>query len=448
MSAYFFEQYLAQHRDAGIESRRIDIDRGTLPSIGSSAAQSLGRGARVWVLSDENTEGAAGATVRNSLEASGLEVIGPVLAGTPKPEPTLELCDELTETAADAALVIAVGGGTISDVGKKVSADLAVPNWSVPTAPSVDAFTSAKSALRIRGYHRTPFVRPSEYVCCDLAVLEAAPVRLLQAGVGDLLAKYYSYLDWTLSSWITGEAYDEADAWYAVESARRSVRAVRDAAGTGGAVAERVTDAALTSGLIMQKRRNSRAAASSEHTIAHFWEAAHVISNGELDLHGMLVAAASRLTFEAYRWFFERFPALELDKERLSAEYARKPSWDRQVKPEMEQYRDKMEEEMADRDFSTVAYSNRLRRIEERRDEMLQFGRPVLDELQDAVSLLLGVGFPLGFAALGVDRAKARLSVEYVRFLRNRYSVFDVAADVGLWDELMEYLGGVIEKMD
>ena len=105
----------------------------------------------VWVLSDENTEAAAGARWKSA--CGGTKVRSRVLPAAPRPVPSLELADALAAEVMGSPpdLLVAVGGGVISDLVKRVSLRAGVPNWCIATAPSVDAFSSATAALRVDG---------------------------------------------------------------------------------------------------------------------------------------------------------------------------------------------------------------------------------------------------------------------------------------------------------
>ena len=131
----------------------------------------------VWVLSDENTETAAGARWKSA--CGGTKVRSRVLPAAPRPVPSLELADALAAEVMGSPpdLLVAVGGGVISDLVKRVSLRAGVPSWCIATAPSVDAFSSATAALRVAGYHQSVAARPSEVIVCDLEVLSPGPAR-------------------------------------------------------------------------------------------------------------------------------------------------------------------------------------------------------------------------------------------------------------------------------
>jgi glycerol-1-phosphate dehydrogenase [NAD(P)+] len=232
MDKPFFEDFLSRCAPDGeypctcgrrhrINAKRVVVGKGVLSSFPGLVSERFGSGSRIWVLSDRNTEEAAGLSLKKALDSH--DVIGVVLPGSPKPQPTLEKVVDLNRQVKESRpdLLVSVGGGTISDMVKKISLDTGVANWCVPTCPSVDAYTSGTAAIWERGYHTSVASRGSEEIVCDLAVLESAPKELILSGLGDLLGKYLASLDWHLSHMITGEPVCEDLVHLSLESAKR-----------------------------------------------------------------------------------------------------------------------------------------------------------------------------------------------------------------------------------
>ena len=284
----------------GISVRNVVVEAGALARGASLLADEMGSKAAVWVLSDENTERAAGAEWKKRL--SSPRIVSHVLPGNPRPVPSAELAAELAGEvrAASADVLVSVGSGVISDLVKKVSRDTGVPNWCVATAASVDAFSSATAAIHVGGFHNAVPAAVSRTIICDLEVIEKAPEIMILAGLGDLLAKFIAYLDWNLSRIMTGEHYCPIISGAAIESARLALKAARRLEDDPREAARAMTDAVLTSGFAMQAFGGSRPAASAEHTVAHFWEIADAVPVEPLDLHGILVGVASRIILQGY----------------------------------------------------------------------------------------------------------------------------------------------------
>ena len=187
--------------------------------LAPSSSGATGARARGLVLSDENIETAAGARWKSA--CGGTKVRSRVLPAAPRPVPSLELADALAAEVMGSPpdLLVAVGGGVISDLVKRVSLRAGVPSWCIVTAPSVDAFSSATAALRVAGYHQSVAARASEVIVCDLGVLRRAPRVLVLAGLGDLLAKLVANLDWNLA-WLHRQPFCATVADPALKAAR------------------------------------------------------------------------------------------------------------------------------------------------------------------------------------------------------------------------------------
>jgi glycerol-1-phosphate dehydrogenase [NAD(P)+] len=428
-------------REHSLQTRQIVLGEGVLESLPDLLAEHYGSAAKIWILSDENTEEAAGRTCKNLL--SGFSLTGAVLPASPQPRTSAELIRGLSEQAGAGSpdLILAVGGGTISDVAKMVSRSLDIPNWCIPTAPSVDAYSSGTSALKLPYRHKTEQARPAEVIVADLRVLEKAPRVLFLSGIGDLLAKYLSYLDWRISAQITGEYICEQTARLCLDSARRAIKAVATLARERGEAVRSLTDAILLSGLAMQALVNSRPAASAEHTIAHFWELDHGVGNSDLDLHGMLVGMSSRILLLLYREFYRDSSIWEFDLEDRLERMDAEPGWEQSLGPEVQPFHMQIREAMESRQNSPGMYRKRLENARNQRESITDLAEDLLDELERAVGTLAAVDFPFRLSDYRIDAQRAFVPLRYIRFLRNRYSTFNLIHELGaeqrvlgLWD--------------
>ena len=391
----------------------------------------------VWVLSDENTERAAAARWKSRARAG--RIVERVLAGSPRPVPSSELADELANEVRAIApdLLVAIGGGVISDLVKKISLETGVPSWAIATAPSVDAYRARTAALRVGGFHQAVPARPADAIICDLEVLAAAPRPLILAGFGDLLAKLYARLDWNLAHVVTGEPYCELIADAAVAAARDALEAAGDLDRDPLAALATLTRALIAAGHAMQAWGGSRPAASAEHTVAHFWETAGAPALAGLgDLHGLLVGAASAAILPGYRAFHASLadPDPEL-AQRLAAFDAEPPIAAALAAVTDDALRAQLAAPIAREcpgggpDRPTL--ETRLRAFAASRDRVAGLAAPLLAEVDGAVAVLAGLGFPFSPDALGVPADAWRAPMRWVRLLRRRYTTFDLAYELG-----------------
>jgi glycerol-1-phosphate dehydrogenase [NAD(P)+] len=449
MQRLFFDDFMSRFDASGVlacacgcthrlRTRTIVVEQGALERSARLLARERGSRASLWVLSDDNTEQAAGERWKAGLKTAAIR--SRVLPGRPRVVPTLELARKLAEEvrAASPDLLVAVGSGVISDLVKKISLDTGVPNWAVATAASVDAYTSATSAIRIGGYHSPMPTGISEAVICDLDVIASAPREMFLAGLGDLLAKILAYLDWNLSRIMTGEHYCALMSREGLDSARTAISAARRQAADPLAAARTLMDAVLTSGLAMQSLENSRSAASAEHTIAHFWEMAAAVGNEDHDLHGILAGAASRLVLHGYRRFYGQLGSCRPDAESRLADYERERPWQETLEAGLAPFISKVTEEMGRRSFDRSVLAQRLERFERSREEIMRLAGPLLEELASAVEILEGMGYPFALEQLGISLESCMLPARSVRLLRSRYSSYDLAYELGREGEIIE----------
>jgi glycerol-1-phosphate dehydrogenase [NAD(P)+] len=169
------------------------------------AALRLGR--RLAVVSDTTTRTVLGARVERALaRAASIEPV--LLDGQPHADaPTAE---RLRQACAAADALVAVGSGTINDLCKYAAAQDGKPYAVFATAPSMNGYTSRNAAITVDGHKRTLAAVAPVGVFMDLAVLAAAPARMIRAGLGDSLCRSTAQADWLLSHHLFATPYRRA----------------------------------------------------------------------------------------------------------------------------------------------------------------------------------------------------------------------------------------------
>lgn len=200
----------------------------------------------------------------------------------------------------DIDLILAVGTGTIHDISRYMAFQYKIPFISVPTAASVDGFTSTVAAMTWNGLKKTVQSVPPVAVYADSNIFAEAPKRLTSSGVSDLLGKYICLLDWKIAHMLTDE-YICDEIIKLEEKAMRTVRScLADISEGDKESCEKLMYALILSGLATQMAGNSRPASCAEHQLSHLWELE--VLNGPLDaLHGEMVSVGTMIVLREYK---------------------------------------------------------------------------------------------------------------------------------------------------
>ena len=371
------------------------------------------------VVSDEITREVLGRRVERALGALGVVL--------EKPQADEATVDRLTEAARHADGLIAVGSGTLNDLCKYVGHRTGRPAIVFGTAPSMNGYTTSTVSISRGGYKHSLAATAPQGVFLDLAVLAAAPVRMIRAGLGDVLCRSTAQADWLLAHLLHGTPY--AGDPFAIQADDERILLER-----AGGLAERDPDATralarllVLSGLGMLLVGSSHPGSGGEHAISHYLDM--LLRPHPGSLHGEQVGAASRTLA------------------RLQAELLARDEPPR----------------VAPQPIDVAATRQRYGRLADEclavmRKKALDAGRAQalnakLEQSWSAIrARLQAIALPpeqieqamrvAGAAKrpedLGVDPAFYRDAVLHAREIRERYSVLDLAADAGLLEDLVD----------
>jgi len=295
----------------------VVIEKGALRQITSYVEEQ--KFTKLVLVVDENTKNVVGHSLEKLLSDQGNIVTtvelrpnkhGQVIANE---ETLVQL---LVETPSDTHTILAVGSGTIHDVVRFVSYKMNIPFISVPTAASVDGFTSKGAPLIFRGFKETIQTASPLAVFADINVLKAAPREMTAAGFGDIVGKYTSLLDWQISHLVANEPYNNLAAKLTRESLEACVKNVPQIAAHEDEGLEILMKSLIESGLVMLILDFSRPASGSEHHLSHYWEMELLKNDEKQLLHGAKVGVASTITIDLYKSFI-----VDFDINHVSSDY-------------------------------------------------------------------------------------------------------------------------------
>jgi glycerol-1-phosphate dehydrogenase [NAD(P)+] len=181
--------------------------------------------------------------------------------------------------------VVAVGSGTINDLSKMAALAHGCPQLVFATAPSMNGYMSLSASITCDGVKRS--VRGSTPIAgfFDLAVLAAAPARMIRAGLGDSVCRPTAQADWLLSHFVLGRPYREAP-FAVLAGDERELFERAEALVRGDLVAMRhLVRTLVLSGFGMTLCGGSFPASQGEHLLSHYAEMMRP-AGGHEPLHG------------------------------------------------------------------------------------------------------------------------------------------------------------------
>ena len=197
-------------------------------------------------------------------------------------------------------LVIAVGSGVINDLGKILANITGRTYFIVGTAPSMDGYASATSSMSMDGVKVTLPSKCAEVIVGDIDVLKNAPIKMLQAGLGDMLAKYISLAEWKIAHEIVGEYYCERVAELVRVALKECVDNAEGLLRRDEKAVKAVFNGLVIGGVAMAFAGMSRPASGVEHYFSHVWDMRGLEFGTKVDLHGIQCAVATKIAARLY----------------------------------------------------------------------------------------------------------------------------------------------------
>ena len=267
---------------------------------------------KIYMVCDDNTFNVLGKTAEQILSSAGKTVYKLVLTGEVLPTPAVignvlvHLNDpkaesDIFEYSPKPDIILAVGSGVINDVCRLVSYRVGIPYAIAGTAPSMDGYASAGSPTLFDGTKATIKCTTPKYIIADIDVMKDAPYDMLLSGIGDMLGKYTSILDWELARDYSGEYFCEEIASDVISATDKCLKNGYELEQRNPECIKNIMEGFMVTGLGMAFTGNSRPASGSEHIIAHAWELASVERGEKPNLHGLEVCEGTRIAMDMYK---------------------------------------------------------------------------------------------------------------------------------------------------
>ena len=392
-----------------------------------------------FVVFDKNTRAAAGDRVLTILNQAGIPYSAYEIPGDRIAPAEWEVGSVIMHFDPTCDMLLAVGSGVVNDICKVVAHSVGKPSAVVGTAPSMDGYASNSSSMEVNHVKVSLYNHAPVGILLDTEILSRAPMRMLWAGLGDMVAKYIAVCEWRISHEVTGEYYCEEIA----DMMRGAVdRVVRGAKG----IPERDPDAigAIAEGLIiagvaMAYAKISRPASGLEHYFSHMWEMMALERGKPYDLHGIQVGVGTVLCLKLYESIRNIVP----DRERAEAHMCAfdPEAWETQVRRIFGKTAEEiLTIESATRKNDPEKHAARLDRLMTRWDVIRKIMDEELPEAGPLVSLMTGTGMPVTPEEIGIPEQDVTDAFLGSRDVRDKYLTSSFLWDLGLTEEYAKKL--------
>jgi glycerol-1-phosphate dehydrogenase [NAD(P)+] len=392
------------------------------------AAQSLGR---FLLVADSNTYPVLGQKMEAALKGHGWDIRS-VVYSEPAVVPDEEFIFQVLLQADDVERTyLAVGSGTLTDITRIVSHRTRCRFISVPTAPSVDGFTSPSASLVVRRVKKTVMAQPPVAVFADLPTLVAAPQTMIAAGYGDILGKAIALADWRLGHLFWDEPYSLEIAARVRATLDACIEATDEIGQASPAGIRKLMFSLVDSGLCMLDYGNSRSSAGCEHYMSHFLEMKLLREGRPAVLHGAKVGMCSLLAAEQYAQLRQIDRAQAVTRLAAAARPERTADMQR-IRQAFGPIAESLFVEQAPFLDMTVADFDRLKqRILTHWDEVQALAAevPAPEKLADLLDRAGGATRPVG---LGLSDEEVQQALTESHFLRNRFTICKLGRIIGL----------------
>ena len=388
-------------------------------------------GTKACVLCDRNTFAAAGKITLAALDGAG---IGHTVFTFPEER------TEPDEKALGAAflhfdhtcdILVGIGSGVINDIGKIVAKMTGLPYVIVATAPSMDGFASSTSSVVRDGLKVSVDSKCPDAVIGDTDILKEAPPLMLQAGLGDMLAKYISVCEWRIGRLVTGEYYCETVAAMIRAALRKCADNAAGLMTRDPQAVEAVMEGLILSGIAADYAGVSRPVSGVEHYFSHLWDMRALEFGTPWSLHGVQCGVGAVLALRGY----ERLVTQTPDRENAMAAFAGfdKAAWFSQIKTYLGGAAEAiLRTADGSERYDAQKHAQRLANIVAHWDEILQIVKEELPPSDRIEALLRSIGAPVSSEDFGVPASENALTFMMTKDIRDKYILSTLLFDLGM----------------
>ena len=353
-----------------------------------------------------------------------------------------KVLDAATREVKGADLVVTIGSGTMTDIGKvATNRNANIPQVAVQTAASVDGFTDNVSVILRNGVKRTIPSRWPTVVLADATTIADAPLELNTSGYGEAISLFTAPADWFLANLVGLDNTFHPASMELLKAAAAEPPGWAAGVATGDKQAiQNLTRLLALRGIVSGVSNTTACLSGVEHVISHMLDLHHAAHHKPTGLHGAQVGVATLVATRLWR--------RAIDTDLITPERLRKPDakameqrignafgpLDPAGAIAAECWADcqkklKLVDQNWDRFVSVVA---------DWKSHAREFGKMVQPS-EILRPTLKASGSPATFADLNpaISPDLAHWAVKHCHLMRNRFNLVDLLDMMGLWTEDM-----------
>lgn len=400
----------------------------------------------LYIACDEITYGIAGEKVMQILADNGIQAKAHIFQGKRFIPDEKALGELLLDADRDCDLVVAVGTGSINDMCRFFSYQLGVPYAIVATAAPMDGFASSVAALIVNSVKTTLPAQTPLFIIGDTDILCNAPLRMVTAGLGDLLGKFTCLTDWRISKVVNQEYYCDTIVNLVTDCINNVLSNADNVASRDPQVIGDIMEGLVLTGVAMSFIGNSRPAAGCEHHMCHFWETLELQEGRIPVMHGTKVAVGTVMILKMTEFLREKRP--DFDAARAKAKEYDQAAWEETI---TKVYGASASSIIAlERKAKKNAAEGRLARIdalEANWDEIVKIMDDNMPTAAHMIEIQKSLNAPYLPSQLDYDDERLYNALMYAKETRDRYSMLSMIADLGMTDELAKKVVAFVNEI-
>ena len=389
----------------------------------------------VFVFADKNTYCAAGESVIQILEKSGIKTSKYVFQkeSLEPDEANVGLAFMNFDPSYDA--IVGVGSGVINDISKIVANASNKKYIIVGTAPSMDGYASATSSMTMEGLKISLNSKCADLIIGDLDILCNAPIKMMLSGLGDMIAKYVSICSWRISHLITGEYYCEEIAGLVRQSLKECMENSMGLLERDEKAVKAVFEGLILCGAAMKMANTSRPASGVEHYISHIWDMRGAEFGTPVELHGIQCALGTLKAVKLYETVKNVSPSKEKALKYVNAfDY---DVWSEELRAFLGKGAESMIRlEEKEGKYDTQKHEARLKVIIDNWEEIKQIINEELPAYEHLKDIFVKLGLPTEMKDIGLDEKLFPQTFKSTKDIRDKYVLSRLCWDLGIYDEL------------